>query len=330
MHTRTVPTLAACLVCLCAPRAMGQETFADSSRLRDTAYLAHQVQEIPDSALWAALDLSRPGLEPARRAARAGAYGEAARAWGAYWAAKPQPSYITRMDHLLLDTDLLMPVDSLAASLRASPAERDTVLVRAGQLMRNVIRTWGDSTIAFGDSVDFNREIGTSGKYGFHYWFWSRPLLMAAVLTGDRAYLRKFEELFTAWYSQRNRITRTIPSLDPVYYELGLGTRNRMFIEFYLLARNECPPETQGRLLKTLLGAARWLHELERWEGYRPGNWQIHGSYMLTQIALAFPEFRESGSWLEAGLGRMKAPSRIVSSLRVARIPRTSQVGSMR
>ena len=53
-------------------------------------------------------------------------------------------------------------------------------------------------------------------------------------------------------------------------------------------------------------GWANAGHELERWEGYRPGNWQIHGSYMLTQIALAVPEFRESGSWLEAGLGRMR------------------------
>jgi hypothetical protein len=59
-------------------------------------------------------------------------------------------------------------------------------------------------------------------------------------------------------------------------------------------------------MLKTLLGAARWLYELERGEGYRPGNWQIHGSYMLAQIAMVLPEFRESEEWLRMALQRLQ------------------------
>ena len=58
-------------------------------------------------------------------------------------------------------------------------------------------------------------------------------------------------------------------------------------------------------MLKTALAAARWLYEFQRWEGYRPGNWQVHGSYMLVQLALVFPEFRESPEWLRIGLQRM-------------------------
>ncbi|MBF8247587.1 MAG: Hepar II III N domain-containing protein, partial [Bacteroidetes bacterium] len=98
----------------------------------------------------------------------------------------------------------------------------------------------------------------------------------------------------------------SIPDFDVVYYELGLGVRNRTFIEYYTLPYSRRSWRTHQKMLKTMLGAARWLYELEQWEGYRSGNWQIHGSYMLTQIALTFPEFRESQSWLQLGLQRLK------------------------
>ncbi|HEX9007049.1 MAG TPA: alginate lyase family protein [Bacteroidota bacterium] len=293
------------LLMLSPPPGAAQLTFSDSSRLRDSSFLEHRVKEVDDADLWSSLDLDRKGLNPVRRAARTARYADAATAWSAYWAAKPAPVYLTRLDHLLQDTDILTPADSFRAAIDASAEERDGVLAAAEPLLRNTIRAWGDSIIAFGDTVDFNRPIGRSGKYGFHYWWWSRPLLMAAALTGDRKYLEKFEWLFNTWYVQRNRVTRTIADLDPVYYELGLATRDRIFIEFYLLNKSHCAPETHRRILKTMLGAARWLYEIQRWEGYRPGNWQIWGAYTLTQIALVFPEFREASSWLAVGLQRL-------------------------
>jgi hypothetical protein len=91
-----------------------------------------------------------------------------------------------------------------------------------------------------------------------------------------------------------------------VYYELGLGVRNRIFIEYYLLPFSDRSVQTHRNMLKTILGAGRWLYELQRWEGYRPGNWQVHGSYMLAQLALVFPEFRESRDWLSMALQRLK------------------------
>jgi hypothetical protein len=57
-------------------------------------------------------------------------------------------------------------------------------------------------------------------------------------------------------------------------------------------------------MLKTALGAARWLYELQR-RGYRGGNWQIMGSYGLVDIAVRLPEFRESSQWLETGVQRL-------------------------
>jgi hypothetical protein len=209
------------------------------------------------------------------------------------------------MDRLLLDTDMLTDAESFRKTMHRAPDERGAILARAETIMQNTILVWGDSVIRFGSRVDFNRQVGQSGIYGFHYWIWSRPLLMAWAITGDQKYLGAFGRLFNRWYDQRNSITRTIPDFDVVYYELGLGLRNRTFIEYYLIPFAGRTPQTHERMLKTALAAARWLYELQRWEGYRPGNWQVHGSYMLVQLALVFPEFRESPEWLHIGLQRM-------------------------
>jgi hypothetical protein len=288
-----------------SPYGAAQLSFSDSSRMRDPSFVKDRIHEISDTDLWTSLDLEMPGLNNVRSLVQKGQFQDAAAAWGTYWTGKRQPAYVTRTDHLLLDTDLLMGVDGFRSDLERSPDERDTILARAALILQNTIRVWGDSVIRFGETVDFNREMGQSGKYGFHYWWWSRPLIMAAILQGDQAYTAKFDQLFNIWYEQRNSITRGFPELDVVYYELGLGTRNRLFIENYLLPCRQRTGVTHARMLKTVLAAGRWLHELERWEGYRPGNWQIHGSYMLVQLALVFPEFRESAEWLRVGLQRL-------------------------
>ena len=301
---RTLPALLLLLLCSPAP-GNAQRSFSDSSRLSDPAYVRERIREISDSDLWGSLDLGRPALESVREAVSKKDYAGAATSWGAYWVGKNQPAYITQTDHLFLDTDMLTDTASFRIALNRSPGERDTILSRASMILRNAIRPWGDTVMQFGDRVDFNREVGKSGKYGFHYWMWSRPLIMAYVLTRDQAYPAKFDRLFNEWYEQRNSISSSLPGLDVVYYELGLGMRNRMFIENYLLPSRDRTGATHARILKTMLTAGRWLYELERWEGYRPGNWQVHGAYMLVQIALVFPEFRESDAWLRIGLQRL-------------------------
>ncbi len=293
------------LLLISNPCSFSQHSYSDSSRLKDPSYVKQRIHEISDPDLWISLDLAHPGLEKVNGFVRSGNYQNAAEVWAGYWKTKKQPRYVSQTDHLLIDTEMLTDVPAFRKAMHDSFEERDSILARAGMMMNNIIRTWGDYVIAFGDKVDFNREVGQSGKYGFHYWIWSRPLIMAAELTGDQKYTAKFDELFNTWYEQRNSIVSTIPDLDVVYYELGPGVRNRMFIENYLLSNNTRTAETHERMLKTVLAAGRWLYELQRWEGYRPGNWQIHGSYMLVQLALVFPEFRESSEWLRIGLQRM-------------------------
>jgi Heparinase II/III N-terminus/Heparinase II/III-like protein len=283
---------------------VAQAQWADSSRLRDSVYVLHSIKDISDEELFAAMDLSAPAYLPVRAAAEKKNYRNAYAHWGEL--SLPRPHYLSKAYHLLIDTETLVSYDAMKAYMRANPDERDTVITRSNEILRNIIHTWGSNVIDFGDSVDFNREIGQSGKYGFHYWRWGHPLNTAYLITGDTAYIRKFDALFNRWYAYRNRITGGFQHLDVVYYELGLGIRNRVFLEFYLLDDPHRTPETHEHMLKTMLGAGRWLYQLQRWEGYRPGNWQIHGSYMLTQIALAFPEFRESKEWLKMGLQRLE------------------------
>ena len=285
--------------------AASQHTFADSSRLKDPAYVMHSIREISDEELWRSLDTSRPGLAEIRRPLRYGDFHTIAAAWAAYWKTRRQPVYVTTLDHLQLNTDLLTDVAAFHDLMAGNAGERDSMFTSARHILGNTIKAWGDDIEQFGDTVDFNRDIGRSGKYGFHYWYWSRPLLMAWQYSGESQYARKFEQLFNTWYEQRNTIASNIPDLDVVYYELGLGVRNRIFIEYYIHPGAVQDPRTHTRMLKTMLAAGRWLYELERCEGYRPGNWQIHGSYMLAQLALVFPEFRESSRWLATGLQRM-------------------------
>ncbi|MCX6145557.1 MAG: heparinase II/III family protein [Ignavibacteriales bacterium] len=252
-----------------------QLKFTDPSRLNSQDYVEHQIKDISDRDLLQALRLDQPALKEIDHAFRTSRFEDAFRAWGSYWDLKRQPTYVTQTVGFLLDTDMLKSYDEARAYAQQHRQEMDSTLARARALLRNIIRPWGDVEVNFGTKVDFNREIGRSGKYGFHYWGWSKPLLMAYVATQDQRYLVKFDDLFHQWYSQRNAITRGFPDLDVVYYELGLGVRNRVFIEYYFLPHKDRP-------------------------------WQTHQQMLLAQLALVFPEFKESQEWLAVALQRMK------------------------
>ena len=283
-----------------------QLKFSEHSLLSNAEYVDRQIKTISDADLFSALRLDQPALGDVETAVQRSDFQGAFRAWGAYWNAKQQPKYASQPHNLLIDTEMLESYDQIRVYGSQNKEEEDSVLARSSLIMKNIFKPWGDVAVDFGPKVDFNREIGQSGKYGFHYWVWSRVLIIAFVNTGDQRYLAKFDQLFHQWYEQRNSITRGFPELDVVYYELGLGVRNRMFIEYYFLPYAQRSVRTHERMLKTILAAGRWLYQLEQWEGYRSGNWQIHGSYMLAQLAMVFPEFKESKEWLKLALQRLE------------------------
>ncbi len=240
-------------------------------------YFQTQVRKISDADLFSAFD----GVSDYE-------------GWAAHWAA-------ARSRVLVLNADeFLASWNAAAVSLET---QRETILERASRIIAHEITGWGDVTIAHGTVVDFNADYGEAGQYGFHYWDWARPLIQAFLLTRDRMYLATFDELFNQWYEQRDAVKGRIETLNVIWYELGLARRGRVFLEFYALA-NDLPRLTHERMLKTLLGSARGLHE-EQKTGYRLGNWQVMGAYALGLIALSVPEFRESVEWLRMAVDRL-------------------------
>ncbi|OGG52980.1 MAG: hypothetical protein A3F84_19220 [Candidatus Handelsmanbacteria bacterium RIFCSPLOWO2_12_FULL_64_10] len=261
----------------------------------DPTYLDRQIKHLSDPDLFAAMDLDRPGLEEVKAAVARADYPAAYGAWARHWASRPGFAYLNSGTPFYT-----------VEEARKVFAGSNAYTAAADQIVAHNIRGWGNVTIQHGPVVDFNADYGNNGKYGFHYWGWSTPLLWACLGTGKTGYLDAFDELFNQWYEQRDRVKGAFANLDPIFYELGLGSgRNRIFLDFYRLSRDRAPLRTHERLLKNLLGSARWLYELEK-QGYRSGNWQVMGSYGLAEIGLNLPEFKESSRWVKMGVQRMQ------------------------
>ncbi len=261
----------------------------------DPDYVQDRVRSISDAELFHSLDLSRPELGGVGAAAERGDYAAAYAAWAKHW---PQVGKRARFPH----------GPGLIGTRREAREDlsrhREQILAAAGRLLRRDIQGWGSVRIQHGPVVDFDADYGDAGKYGFHYWGWARPLLEAFLLTEDAKYLADFDALFNQWYEQRHQVRGT-GSMDVIYYELGLGLRNRVFLDYYCLPYAERPLRTHERVLKTLLGAARWLYNEQDAKGYRRGNWQVIGSYGLAYIGLLLPEFREASAWVRLGGERL-------------------------
>ena len=266
-------TAAAATLLVMTERASSQTPPAADLR-KDPAWSEAKVKNISDEELHASLDVNDIASLWERIAARVKFTGEA---------------------------DFLV---SREQATRWFEPQRATVLAQAEDILHHKLYGWGPTPIQHGKVVDFNADYGKSGKYGFHYWYWARPLVQAFLITGDEKYLAEFDALFNAWYEQREKVHGGWPGLDVIYYELGLGVRNRLFLEASALPHPSRSAQTHERMLKTCLGAARWLYEEEKL-GYRAGNWQIIGSFGLAHIALMIPEFKESDAWLALACERM-------------------------
>ena len=260
----------------------------------DPVYLDQQIKHISDPDLFAAMDLSRAGLEDVKHAVEQGDFAAAYKAWGSYWDARPGYAYVNTG----------IPYYTIEDAFRYFSTKSYTAA--ADRLAAHNITGWGGVNIQHGPVVDFNADYGRGGKYGFHYWEWSQPLLWAYLGTRETKYLDAFDELFNQWYEQRDDVVGAYEDKDPIWYELGLGARrNRVFLEFYRLNRGRLSPTTHERILKNFLGSARWLYELQK-QGYRSGNWQVMGTYALAELGLNFPEFRDADRWVSLGVYRME------------------------
>ncbi|MDE2997573.1 MAG: alginate lyase family protein [Gemmatimonadota bacterium] len=244
-----------------------------------------RMRSISNKDLFAAIDLKEADLKPVRKAVKAGKWKRAAAAWGEYFSARKTP------------LNMVAPTGDEPDPDRIREAER---------VVAHEIQGWHDLTYKFGKTVDFNANWGRSGIYGTHYWGWSECLRVAFGQTGDPRYAECFDELFNQWYEQRNSIDNPAHH-DVIFYELGLGGRTPRFIDHYFAYRSTgiLRPVTHRRMLKSILGAGRWLYLLEKDEGYRSGNWQMCGSWALVYAGGLFPEFKEARRWVKIGVKRL-------------------------
>jgi hypothetical protein len=243
------------------------ERFVEKPPHIDTRRMRH----ISDEDLCAALDLARPALRSLRAPVTRSNWPAALDAWARYFPGRGRPLPVTN-------------VEGWTQHLRASASPQMGVII-------------GQATRLHAEPVDYtDPSKGKSGLYGFHYMHWMRPLVDAYALTRDEAHVLAFVRLFNAWYETRD-LVRGEWQPDVIWYTLGLAIRTTLFTLAYHTFRGSpsLDAATQARLLKTVLGACRWL--AEEHDAFRYGNWQVHGVAHLLQLALFWPEFREAAAW---------------------------------
>lgn len=250
-------------------------------------YLRDRIENITERDFWTAVR-PVPGLKAAVAAGRSGRRVAAYELMGEYHAGS-----------LRADADAYR---AQLEPLRAKPERLRDIRQRADRVLRHDIQGWHTHRRQFGRVIDFNADFGRSGQYGFHYLGWLAPVVQQYALTGERRCRDGFIEIISQYYDQRAKIVRRIPSLHPVYYELGAHAKANVILPAYALLTGdpEVGPDVREAMLKLLLGFARSLYRLQK-GGFRAGNWQIVGSATLFTLGACFPEFREAAAWRARG-----------------------------
>ena len=177
-------------------------------------------------------------------------------------------------------------------------------ITRAVQTLYTPEKGWTLFNRHWGEKIDFNHSYAHASKWGVHYLAFLDDLMNEYILKQDPTIPKAFEDLFNQWYDQLDSIkdehaVNHTKTYDVVWYELGLANRTQRLIDCHRLFGRHLSPETNKRLLKNILGSARWLDQCLLKTPFHPYNWQTHTSFTLSYTALVYPEFKESAAWLE-------------------------------
>ncbi len=164
--------------------------------------------------------------------------------------------------------------------------------------------------VHWGKRINFDHQYPTISKYGVHYLHFIDDQINYYLLKGDPATPKAFEDVFNQWYDQldsvhNQQVINMTRSYDFVWYELGLSNRTEKLINAQRVFGRHISPETNKRLLKIILGSARWLDLCLEKTPFHPYNWQTHTALTTSYAAVAFPEFKEAGAWLNRGRTNM-------------------------
>jgi hypothetical protein len=248
--------------------------------------------------LFAALDLTRPGLEAVRDAVAAEDYGPAIWAWGDYFdTAKPEvwlfdPAKYKRFmeDHF--------------------PAFAQATLLEADALVRRTTTffPWAPQAHTPEGEYDWFHTGQDQGRWINAEYLWSlHQLGRAFLLTGDPTYAQHFQDLFNGWYESLGHI----PVHYAVHAEMLLGGQRsvRLLDGLYALrGTGLLRPRTHANALKALLGTCRLQYALNEFHTGHSGwkNAQYAAAGTLLTVAGMFPEFREAPAWRERGQQRLR------------------------
>lgn len=155
------------------------------------------------------------------------------------------------------------------------------------------------------DSHDVSGStLPRSQRYGHHYLGWVEPLVTARLLTGDRRWTDRFEQVITRWHAGRADYRGDWPGLHVLWYSLGTWARSRQMLGWLDALGDELSDETYALLLANVLGNARWAHQEH--VAFRPGNWQLVSATHLVEVGHVLQAFDQASAWLERGRTRTR------------------------
>ena len=274
--------------------------------LIDEDYFAQHIRYISDEELVASLDI--PAIQPALQAAlEAGDHDRLSMLLRDYFAARPDNGRLSTYDRQ--NKKHFITIDEFRRDVLADTA-RFREIVRSAREVYTPEAGFTLHGVHWGRTIDWNHTYPTVSKYGVHYLSFLDNQIAHYLLTGDADIARAFGGLFDQWYDQQDsvkqqRVIHQIVVYDFIWYELGLANRTQRLMDAERTFARELSPETHTKLLKTILGSARWLAQCLEKTPFHPYNWQTHTAFTLSYAALAFPEFRDAQAWLDRGRNTM-------------------------
>ena len=272
----------------------------------DPEYFEHRIRHISDAELVASLRI--PEIQAALDGAvAAGDEGKVARLLHDYFVRRPDNGRLSLYDAATKQPFITR--DQFRREVQADPARAAAIAAASDEVYtpERGFRLFGHT---WGERIDFTHTYPTMSKWGVHYLGVLDALTQAQVVQPTPVRSKAFESLFNQWYEQIDdvkpeKVIHVTVSYDFIWYELGLSNRTERLINAQRVFGPDLSPETTKRFLKNLLGSARWMDQCLMRTPFHPYNWQTHTAHTLSYVALAYPEFAESGTWLEHGRGRM-------------------------
>lgn len=263
------------------------------------ADVAEHPTRITDAELFAAMDLTRPGLEAVRAAVQAEDWAAAAAAWADYFRSRERPT-----PHFHRDTWAEWVRETHPQLVAPIVAQADAI--SAGDISHGpyVLRVEGREIKWLENPTRDTNYVSVVGSQ----WFLN-CLGRAYLLTGDEKYARTFAWIFDSWYDHQDAIREAQGGLgfDPMFRAYYPGIRARILTDnYYCLALSDAlTPELHLKIMKQLLGCAAWLYAQES-PRYRVGNQQVAAVLGCGIVGQVFPEFRDAERWVELAERRMR------------------------